>query len=125
MRQWTDERMERFIGGLLRIGVLLAAALVLAGAVVFLAHQGGERPDYRVFRGEPRALRGVGGIVREALALDGPGLIQTGLLVLIATPVARVAFSVFAFAAQGDRAYVVITLVVLAVLGFSLLGTGP
>ena len=59
------------------------------------------------------------------VALDGPGLIQTGLLVLIATPVARVAFSAFAFAAQGDRAYVVITLVVLAVLGFSLLGTGP
>ena len=123
MRQWTDERMERFIGELLRIGVLLAAALVLAGAVVSLAQHGGQRPDYQVFRGEPRALRGVAGIVREAVALDGPGLVQIGLLVLIATPVARVVFSVFAFAAQRDRTYVVITLVVLAVLGFSLLGT--
>jgi uncharacterized membrane protein len=122
MLPWTDERMERFIGALLRTGVLLAAALVLAGAVVSLAQHGGQRPDYQVFRGEPRALRGVEGIVRDALALDGPGLVQIGLLVLIATPVARVAFSVFAFAAQRDRAYVAITLIVLSVLGFSLFG---
>jgi uncharacterized membrane protein len=124
MRPWTDERMERFIGALLRTGVLLAASLVLAGAVVSLAQHRGQRPDYQVFRGEPRTLRGVEGIVRDALALDGPGLVQIGLLVLIATPVARVAFSVLAFAAQRDRKYVVITLIVLAVLGFSLFGTG-
>lgn len=122
MTRWTDERMERFIGGLLRTGVLCAAAVILAGAALYLARHGGERPDYRVFSGEPRALRGVVGIAREALEPRSRGVIQLGLLVLVATPVVRVAFSVFAFAAQRDRTFVVITLAVLAVLCFSLFG---
>ncbi len=125
MQRWTDERMDRYIGALLRAGVLLASAITLAGAVLYIARHAGEHPDYRVFRGEPRALRGVVGIAREAFELRGRGLIQLGLLVLVATPVARVLFSVFAFAAQRDRTYVVITLAVLAVLGFSLLGVQP
>jgi uncharacterized membrane protein len=49
-------------------------------------------------------------------------LIQLGLLLLIATPVARVAFSVAAFAMQRDRLYVVVALIVLAVLMYSLTG---
>jgi uncharacterized membrane protein len=122
MQRWSDRRMERFIGGLLRVGVLLSASLVLVGAGVHLARHGGDRPDLHVFLGEPLALRGVAGIARGAVALDGPGLIQLGLLVLVATPVARVAFSVFAFAAQRDRTYVLVTLTVLAILCFGLFG---
>jgi uncharacterized membrane protein len=49
-------------------------------------------------------------------------LIQLGLLLLIATPVARVAFSVAVFAMQRDRLYVVVALIVLAVLMYSLTG---
>jgi len=49
-------------------------------------------------------------------------LIQLGLLLLIATPVARVAFSVVAFAMQRDRLYVAVALIVLAVLMYSLMG---
>jgi uncharacterized membrane protein len=80
-------------------------------------------PDYRVFHGEPAYLRGVSGIVKEARALDGRGLIQLALLLLLATPIARVAFSVVAFTLQRDRTYVVVTLIVLAVLLCSL-GSG-
>jgi len=79
-------------------------------------------PHYRVFQGEPSDLRTVGGIVRDAAARNGRGIIQLGLLFLIATPVARVVFSVFAFAVQRDRLYVVVTLIVFAVLLFSLTG---
>ncbi len=122
MRPWTDQRMERVMGGLLRAGVSLSAVLVLAGALVHLAGHAGDRPDFGSFAGEPAALRSAGGILRGALALDGPALIQLGLAVLVATPVARVAFSVFAFAAQRDRTYVLVTLAVLGLLGFSLLG---
>ena len=57
-----------------------------------------------------------------ALSFRARGLIQLGLLLLIATPVARVAFSVFAFARQHDRTYVVVTLIVLSILIFSLAG---
>jgi uncharacterized membrane protein len=72
--------------------------------------------------GEPTDLRTVSGIVEDALAFQGRGLIQLGLLLLIATPIARVAFSVAAFAVQGDWLYVVVTLIVLAVLMYSLTG---
>ena len=125
MSAWTDQRMERFIGRLLQTGVLLSTVLVLAGTVVELSGHASLVPDYRVFRGEPTALRGFAGIARQALALDGRGLIQFGLLVLMATPVARVAFSVLAFLAERDLTYVVVTLVVLAVLAFSLFGAHP
>ena len=53
------------------------------------------------------------------------GLIQLGLLLLVATPVARVVFSVFAFARQHDLTYVVLTMMVLAVLIYSLVGWHP
>jgi uncharacterized membrane protein len=52
-------------------------------------------------------------------------LIQLGLLLLVATPVARVVFSVFAFARQHDLTYVVLTMMVLAVLIYSLVGWHP
>lgn len=117
---WSDEGVDRALGNLLRAGVILAAAIVLVGGVVYLIRHGGEVPDFSEFRGEPPELRQPSGIVAHALELRGRGLIQLGLLVLIATPVARVVFSVFAFAVQRDRLYVVLTLVVLGVLGYSL-----
>lgn len=118
---WTDEQVEQMVGNLLRAGVLLAAAVVLAGAVVYLARHGGEpRPDLGKFEIEEEDLREPLGIVRNALALRGRGLIQLGLLLLIATPVARVVLSVIAFARQRDRLYVGMTLLVLAVLVYSL-----
>jgi uncharacterized membrane protein len=117
---WTDERMDQVIGNLLRAGVLAAAVVTGVGGVVYLARHGGEPADHRVFHGEPADLRSPVGIVEDALALRGRGLIQLGLLVLIGTPVARVVFSVFAFLRQRDYTYVVVTLIVLAVLLYSL-----
>ena len=79
-------------------------------------------PDYRVFRGEPSDLRNLPGIVAEVADLRGRGIIQLGLLVLIATPVLRVAFTIFAFLEQRDHLYVVVTLIVLTFLLISLTG---
>jgi uncharacterized membrane protein len=119
---WSDQRIEAIIGDLLRAGVVLSAMIVLLGGLVYLVHQGNTTPHYGVFRGEPADLRSVSGIVGAALSGQGRGIIQLGLLFLIATPVARVVFSVFAFAVQRDRLYVVVTVIVLAVLVFSLTG---
>ncbi|MFZ3368535.1 MAG: DUF1634 domain-containing protein, partial [Candidatus Sulfotelmatobacter sp.] len=68
-------------------------------------------------------LRSVGGILRDAVALRGRGIIQLGLLLLIATPVARVAFSIFGFAEERDRLYVIVASIVLLVLLYSLIGS--
>src|ERR1700691_3160215 len=116
---WGDKRFEVMMGRLLRVGVIFAAAWVLAGGIHYLVQFGGATPDYKVFRGEPGGLRHPREIIHEAIHLDAPGLIQLVLL-LIATPVARVAFSVIGFALEKDWMYVVITLIVLALLVYSL-----
>jgi uncharacterized membrane protein len=119
---WTDERLEGLLGTVLRWGVVSAAVVVAVGAAVFLTRHGSEQPLYQVFRGEPSDLKTVPGILGDAFTGRGRGLIQLGLLLLIATPVTRVAFSIGVFAIQGDRRYVLITLVVLVVLLYSLFG---
>jgi uncharacterized membrane protein len=115
-----DKSVERFLGRLLRWGVLLAALVVFVGGVWFLAESYDVPQNYRSFRGEPAALRAVPQIVRQAMALRPLGLIQFGLLLLIATPVARVLFSVLGFALERDWMYGVLTLLVLALLVYTL-----
>jgi len=118
----TDQRVDEIIGNLLRCGVILSALVVAAGGIWYLIQFGGSRPSYQVFRGEPEYLRHIQGIVGGAAGFHCRRLMQLGLILLIATPVARVAFSVAAFALQKDRQYVVITLIVLGVLLLSLTG---
>lgn len=120
---WTDQKIEVVIANLLRAGVTLAAGVVLVGGVVFLVRHGSAPTNYRAFAGEPSDLREWKGIVRSALNLRGRGIIQLGILCLIATPVARVGFSGVAFALERDWLYVGIASAVLAVLMYSLLGT--
>jgi len=122
--RWSDEQVDRFLGNLLRAGVLLAAAVGAAGGALYLARYGLRPVDYGQFHGEPSDLRTVRGIVGGALALRSASIVQLGLLLLIGTPVARVASSLVAFVLQRDRVYVMITAVVLALLLFSLVG-GP
>jgi len=114
-------RTERLLAMTLRIGVALAAAVVLVGVLSLLRARGGVATDYRVFRGEPSELRGVAGIWRAARHLRPRGLIQLGLLILIATPIARVVFSALAFARQRDWLYTAVASIVLTALLFGLL----
>ena len=120
----TDEQMDRIISILLRSGVLISALVVLAGGILYLILHGAALPQYGVFRVEPADLRSLSGIVKDVLAFKSRGIIQFGLLLLVATPVARVAFSILAFALQRDRTYVIITLIVLGILLYSLTGGG-
>ena len=121
---WRDRRLEVILGNLLRAGVLLSAAVVLSGACVYLSRHAHEPADYRIFRGEPSEFRTIAGVIHSVFNGRGRGLIQLGLLLLIATPIARVAFSVVGFAMERDRMYVAFTLIVLAILLYSLLGSG-
>ncbi|MGA8540828.1 MAG: DUF1634 domain-containing protein [Terriglobales bacterium] len=120
---WRDRRMALILGNVLRAGVLLSAAVVLCGGCIYLAGHGHEPANYRVFRGEPPEYRAIRAVIRNAMNGRGRGLIQLGLLLLIATPIARVAFSVVGFAIERDRMYVGFTLIVLAILLYSLFGS--
>ena len=118
------EKMDRVVGNLLRAGVILSAVVVFLGALVYLARHGMETPSYRAFHSEPYDLRSVRGILADAFARRGRGIIQLGLLLLIATPVARVAYLVYAFARQKDRLYTAVALIVLLLLAYGLAGRG-
>ncbi len=120
-----EERFEHFLGGLLRVGVLLAAAVVFAGGVLYLLQHGRETPKYSKFQEEASPLYSPSGIVEWALAGRDLGVIQLGLLLLIATPVTRVIFSALGFARERDWMYVGFTLFVLAVLLYSLFFESP
>ena len=119
--RWTDHQVEQVVGRLLQVGVLLAALVVIIGGALLLADHGGARADFRVFHGESSPLRSVGAIVSAAVAGDSRAIVQLGLVLLIATPVARVAFTLVAFAIQRDRLYVALTATVLALLLYGLL----
>jgi len=124
MKAWTDQRIEMAVGKLLQTGVILAATVVLIGAVIYLSRHAWEPVGYGVFHGEPAEYRTIPGILHGVATWRGRGFIQLGLLLLIATPVARVAFAVWGFAEEKDKMYVGFTLIVLAVLLYSLFGSG-
>jgi uncharacterized membrane protein len=113
---FDDHQMESLMGRLLQAGVLLASVFVLLGGVLYLKAHAGSIANYRVFTSQPPELRKFQSLL-AALASGRPeAIIQFGVLMLIATPIARVVFAAFAFAMERDRLYLAISLIVLAVL---------
>ena len=124
MARITDQKLEMAIGRMLQFGVLLAALVVFAGGLLYLLHSHDPRPDYTHFHGIAPQLRDPAGIFRLAIHGDAEGLIQLGLLLLIATPVFRVVVAAGGFFLERDRLYVLVSLIVLAVLLWSLWHAG-
>lgn len=116
----SDARIEAAISALLRTGLILASAVVLAGGALYLFQHGSEMPNYGKFLGEPTELKSLAGILGSALDLQSRGVIQLGLLLLIATPVCRVFFSAATFLARKDYLYVAVTVSVLLILSFNI-----
>jgi uncharacterized membrane protein len=119
--QVTDQKLEIAIGRMLQAGVLLAAAVVFIGGLLYLRQETGPRPDYSHFAGVPERLRSPAKIVTNAFHGRARSIIQLGLLLLIATPIARVVLAAVGFLFERDHLYVWVSLIVLAVLMYSLL----
>ncbi len=115
-----QDMMAAIIGWILQGGVLASAAVILFGILLLPFRTGGLTPQrLQTFPHSP------GAVWEGLLGLHPQAFITLGLLLLIATPVLRVAVSVIAFAIERDRLYVVITLLVLAILIASfILGKG-
>jgi uncharacterized membrane protein len=116
----TDKTLENLIAIVLRSGVLAAASIVGISGVVFVAQHHAEHPAYASFHSEADNLRTIGGILRLSIHLQSAAIIQLGLLVLVATPVLRVALAAVGFYLERDRLYFVVSLVVLTILLLSL-----
>ena len=116
----SEQRVEQLVGNLLRIGVLVAAAVALLGGIAFMIQNGALTPDHSTFRGQPEMLSTLTGVIAGAAALQPAAIVQLGIVLLIATPVARVLLTLVAFAIQRDWIFVLISAIVLALLGYSL-----
>ena len=118
--QLTDQKLEIAIGHMLQIGVLLAATVVFIGGTLYLRQETGPRPDYSHFTGVAERFRAPAEIVPNALHGRARSIIQLGLLILIATPIARVVLAAVGFLVERDHLYFWISLIVLTVLLYSL-----
>lgn len=118
--QLTDQKLETVIGRMLQAGVMLAALIVFVGGILYLRQSTGPHPDYTHFHGTSQTLRSPVQIMALAAHGSAEGLIQLGLLLLIATPVARVVVAAAGFLIERDHLYLWISLAVLAVLLYSL-----
>lgn len=120
IKSWNDERMRMIMGSLLRVGVLSSAFLVILGGILFFIEHPSETFNYSVFKGEPDRLKDIHIILKEVIEFKSRAVIQLGLLLLIATPVARVLFSLIGFLIEKDWIYVAITFLVSGILFYSI-----
>ena len=109
------------MGNMLRDGVLISALFVLSGAVIYLVQHGQEKPQYHLFSGEPHRLINLIQVLKNSVEGKARSIIQLGLFLLIATPIARIVFSIVGFLLEKDYLYVIITAIVLIVIITSIL----
>lgn len=115
-----DEELQNKLARMMLRGVLTAAAVMAAGLIWFLATHQGLPPGDHIFGGEPKYFENPLSMIQRAFDLSEVGhrrsLIMIGVVLLMINPVVRVAFAAFGFAAQKDRLYTLISLLVLVVL---------
>lgn len=120
--KFNDEKIENAVALILQYGVILAAVVVAIGFGLFLIRHGLNyaTPDYLHFHGEPEKLISFSGIYHSLISGRPIAIIEFGLMILVATPIIRVAYSVWGYSMQRDRIYTIISLIVLAVLLISI-----
>ncbi len=116
-----DRDIEYLMALLLISGVLVSGAVVFLGSIIYLYQNTYVASNYKIFMGEPERLTNLFEIIRGAFQFHGRAMIQFGLVLLIATPVARVVFAVIGFYLEKDKLYTVISTVVLITLLLSLI----
>ncbi len=120
MKRPTDQDLDVSVAGMLRFGVTLAAIVVLVGGIQSIRHRPPALPDYADFHAVNASMRTMSGILNGVRHLDPKCIIQFGLVLLIATPVARVVYCVVGFARQRNWLYVAFSFTVLLILTYSL-----
>ncbi|HEU0227667.1 MAG TPA: DUF1634 domain-containing protein [Arachidicoccus soli] len=119
-----DKDISQIIGYILRYGVYLSLSIALVGGIVYLFRHGNEinlfqhkafvEKDENITELLKNTFKGI---------VQGHGyyIIELGILLLIATPLSRVIFSLFAFKLEGDNLYVLITFIVLLIIIISII----
>ncbi|MBW4631031.1 MAG: DUF1634 domain-containing protein [Iphinoe sp. HA4291-MV1] len=108
--------LENLLSNLLKYGVFIASTIVLLGGILYLIRHGAEPAEYHFFHGESSEFCSPTSVVTAALSGSRRGIIQLGLLLLVATPILRVLVSLLVFAKQRNWNYVMITTLVMTAL---------
>ncbi|CAM4284335.1 Uncharacterized membrane protein [Pedobacter westerhofensis] len=119
-KKMTDYDMEQLIGQVLRLGVLISGSVAIVGGIWYLYQQGSGLPHYSTFNGEPAGYTSLTGILSGLAKGSASEIIQLGVVILIATPIVRIFFSLVSFIIEKDRLYIVITSIVLFIILFSM-----
>jgi uncharacterized membrane protein len=121
----VERHMANLIGRTLRIGVVTSAALIVLGLVLFFATDKGPQTVDEALGKTSEIVQ-----IRPSTIIDGlrdtspESYIQLGILVLILTPIIRVAMTAWLFARQRDWTFVALATIVLCILLLGLLGIG-
>lgn len=115
-----ESTLDFILSVVLRIGLALSIFTVLIGGGLFLWEHAGEAIDYRIFTGEPASLMGIKTILTSAYRDRSLAIVQLGIILLVATPVTRVASCILVFLKERDFLYVGLASFVLIVLLISL-----
>ncbi|MCX2480082.1 DUF1634 domain-containing protein [Pedobacter sp. MC2016-15] len=119
-KKMTDYDMEQLIGQVLRLGVLISGTVAIIGGIWYLFQKGSGTPHYTTFNGEPAGYTSLTGIFKGLATGSASEIIQLGVVILIATPIVRIFFSLASFVIERDRLYVIITSIVLLIILFSM-----
>ena len=118
-RPFTDIDLNRSVGNLLRLGVLLSVITSLIGFIkLFL--EGFEMPKkYKLLEMGSSSEKVWGQFWNSLMKGEGLAIIQLGILFLIFTPLVRIIFALIGYLKEKDYVYVVISLIVLAIMTVS------
>jgi len=115
-----DKDVQRILGTVLRVGVLLSTVIVLIGGILYLSGCAAQPVAFGHFDPEATPFTSLPLLWAGLQHADGLAIIQLGVLLLIFTPIARIILSVFSFLLEKDYMYVLIGLLVLAIIMVSL-----
>lgn len=118
-KEFTDIDLNRSVGNLLRLGVLLSVVTSLIGFIKLFT-EGFKMPKH--FEQLQVSSDHIWQSFWQSLIkLEGIGIIQLGILFLIFTPLMRIIFALIGYLKEKDYTYVLISTIVLAIMVFSFL----
>lgn len=117
-KKFGEKDMQILVGNILRIGVLLAMIVVIAGLALFIYANGSNKAQYGTFVEGGHA--GMAALWSGIKAGNANAIIELGVILLIATPIARILFALIGFWLEKDRLYMIISLIILCVMAVSI-----
>lgn len=120
-KPFTDVDLNRSVGNLLRLGVILSVAISLVGFIKLFSEGFVMPKKYKMLNMGSSSEKVWGSFWDSLCKGEGMAIIQLGILLLILTPLVRIIFALIGYLKEKDYIYVVISLIVLAIMTVSFL----